>query len=256
MSEQEQKRQGHIVLINGPILQVHLPGALNGEQVRIGNMGIVGEVISLQGEQATVQSYEQTDGVRPGESVTGLGHPLSVELGPGLLSSIFDGVQRPLKEIAALSGDYIPRGLSVNALDRERAWHFVPAEDLETGQPAGAGALLGSVQETETIEHRILVPPDLSGELVDLAPEGDYTLEQPIGRVRTADGKTHKLFLYHRWPVRRPRPYARRDHGVEPLITGQRILDTFFPLLKGGKGAVPGPFGAGKTMVQQQVARW
>jgi len=256
MKEQEHKRQGHIVTINGPIVEVHLPGALNGEQVRIGEMGIVGEVISLAGELATVQSYESTDGVRPGEAVVGLGHPLSVELGPGLLSNIFDGVQRPLQEIAQLSGDYIPRGLSVNALDRKRTWHFVPAEDIEVGGPIQGGTLLGSVQETATIAHRILVPPEIEGELVDLAPEGDYNLEQVIGRVRDAKGRQHKLYLYHRWPVRRPRPYQRRDHGVEPLITGQRILDTFFPLLKGGKGAVPGPFGAGKTMVQQQVARW
>lgn len=256
MGVQEQQRHGQIVLINGPIVQVHLPGALNGEQVRIGEMGIIGEVISLQGEQATVQSYESTDGVRPGEPVEGLGRPLSVELGPGLLAGIFDGVQRPLKEIAALSGDYIPRGLSVNALDREKDWHFVPAKGVELGQQVESGSLLGSVQETETIAHRILLPPQVSGELIDLAPEGDYNLDTVIGRVRDAQGQQHKLYLYQRWPVRRPRPYARRDHGVEPLVTGQRILDTFFPLLKGGKGAVPGPFGAGKTMVQQQVARW
>ena len=249
-------RSGHIEVINGPIVQVHLPGARSGEQVRLGEIGIVGEVISLQGDMATVQSYESTEGVRPGEKVHGLGHPLSVELGPGLLSGIFDGVQRPLREMAQLAGDYIPRGMNVNALDRERAWQFVPAPDLEGGAQVSGGALLGTVQETDTITHRILVPPNLSGELVDLAPEGEYTLQQAIGRLRDADGETHKLYLYHRWPVRKPRPYARRDHGVEPLITGQRILDTFFPLLKGGKGAVPGPFGAGKTMVQQQVARW
>ncbi|MGB1110152.1 MAG: V-type ATP synthase subunit A, partial [Gammaproteobacteria bacterium] len=249
-------RVGHVERINGPIVQVHLPGALNGEQVTIGEMGIVGEVISLQGQQATVQSYESTDGVRPGEAVRGLGHPLSVELGPGLLSGIFDGVQRPLKEMAALAGDYIPRGLSVNALDRDRKWEFQPRDDFEVGQRVEGGTLLGSVQETQTIKHRILIPPNISGELIDLAPEGSYSLDQVIGRLRGADGEVHKLHLYHRWPVRRPRPYASRDHGVEPLITGQRILDTFFPLLKGGKGAVPGPFGAGKTMVQQQVARW
>jgi len=256
MSEHDGQRHGQIKMINGPILQVHLPGALNGEQVRIGEMGIVGEVISLNGDMATVQSYESTEGVRPGEQVLGLGYPLSVELGPGLLSGIFDGVQRPLKEIASQCGDYILRGLEVNALARDKAWHFVPRATLEPGEPVAAGIALGDVQETQTISHRILVPPGLNGELIDLAPEGDYTLEQPIGRLRDARGQTHKLFLYHRWPVRRPRPYSARDHGVEPLITGQRILDTFFPLLKGGKGAVPGPFGAGKTMVQQQVARW
>lgn len=250
------QRKGHVDTINGPILQVYLPGALNGEQVKIGDTGIIGEVISLQHDHATVQSYEGTEGIRPGEAVIGLGEPLSVELGPGLLSSIFDGVQRPLADMAALSGDYIPRGLSVNALDREALWQFQPSAELSSGQQIEPGCVLGAVQETDSIEHRILVPPHVRGELVDLAPEGDYTLQQVIARVRNAEGEVEKLYLSQRWPVRKPRPYAKRDHGVEPLVTGQRILDTFFPLLKGGKGAVPGPFGAGKTMVQQQVARW
>lgn len=249
-------RTGRIREINGPILRVHLPGGRNGEQVRIGSLDIVGEIIALEGEDAVVQAYESTDGLRPGESVEGLGHPLTVELGPGLLQGIFDGVQRPLREIAALSGDNIPRGLRIPSLDRDRTWEFSPDDTVECGQYVGPGTRLGSVQETDTIEHRILVPPNVSGELIDLAPGGSYTLEQTIARVRDQQGEVHKLPMYHRWPVRQPRPYARRDHGVEPLITGQRILDTFFPLLKGGKGAVPGPFGAGKTMVQQQVARW
>ena len=250
------QRHGHIREINGPILRIHMPGGRNGEQVRIGGLDIVGEIIALDGEDAVVQAYESTEGLRPGETVEGLGHPLTVELGPGLLQGIFDGVQRPLQEIAAVAGDNIPRGLQVASLDRGRAWAFEPDDVLETCTQIGPGTRLGTVQETETIEHRILVPPDISGELIDLAPGGSYTLDQTIARVRDAEGKVHKLKLYHRWPVRRPRPYGRRDHGVEPLITGQRILDTFFPLLKGGKGAVPGPFGAGKTMVQQQVARW
>jgi V/A-type H+-transporting ATPase subunit A len=250
------KRHGHIREINGPILRIHMPGGRNGEQVRIGGLDIVGEIIALDGEDAVVQAYESTEGLRPGETVEGLGHPLTVELGPGLLQGIFDGVQRPLQEIAAVAGDNIPRGLQVASLDRGRKWAFEPDDALETCTQIGPGTRLGTVQETETIEHRILVPPDISGELIDLAPDGSYTLDQTIARVRDAQGEVHKLRLYHRWPVRSPRPYGRRDHGVEPLITGQRILDTFFPLLKGGKGAVPGPFGAGKTMVQQQVARW
>ena len=251
-----ESRSGYIREINGPILRIHLPGGRNGEQVRIGSLDIVGEIIALEGGDAIVQAYESTDGLRPGEAVHGLGHPLTVELGPGLLQGIFDGVQRPLKEIASIAGDNIPRGLRIHSLDRERAWTFVPADGLEPGKHIAAGARLGTVQETETIEHRILVPPTISGELIDLAPAGDYTLDSTIARVRDAQGSVHKMTLYHRWPVRQARPYGRRDHGVEPLITGQRILDTFFPLLKGGKGAVPGPFGAGKTMVQQQVARW
>lgn len=249
-------RKGHIREINGPILRIHMPGARNGEQVRIGSLDIVGEIIALEGDDAIVQAYESTEGLRPGEAVEGLGHPLTVELGPGLLQGIFDGVQRPLDIIAGMAGDNIPRGLRIDALDRSREWAFVPRAGLEPGTAIGPGERLGTVQETETIEHRILVPPAVRGELIDLAPAGDYTLDKTIARVRDEHGNVHKLKLYHRWPVRVPRPYAKRDHGVEPLITGQRILDTFFPLLKGGKGAVPGPFGAGKTMVQQQVARW
>ncbi|MCG6965564.1 MAG: V-type ATP synthase subunit A [Chromatiaceae bacterium] len=249
-------RNGHIREINGPILRIHMPGARNGEQVRIGSLDIVGEIIALEGDDAIVQAYESTEGLRPGEEVEGLGHPLTVELGPGLLQGIFDGVQRPLDVIAGLAGDNIPRGLRIDSLDRTREWAFVPREGLEPGTPINPGERLGAVQETETIEHRILVPPGIRGELIDLAPAGDYCLEKTIARVRDKHGDVHKLKLFHRWPVRVPRPYTQRDHGVEPLITGQRILDTFFPLLKGGKGAVPGPFGAGKTMVQQQVARW
>ncbi|MGB0721784.1 MAG: V-type ATP synthase subunit A, partial [Gammaproteobacteria bacterium] len=248
--------EGTIRDINGPIVRVRVPGLKNGEQVRIGTIGLVGEVIALKGSDALVQAYESTEMLRPGEAASGLGHPLSVELGPGLLEGIFDGVQRPLERIAETEGDNIPRGVDVPALNRERRWTFVPEPGLEQGQHMAAGRVLGRVQETETIEHRIMVPPNLSGELMELAPEGDYTLDDIIGRLRTRDGQVHKLHLMQRWPVRTPRPYAKRDHGVAPLITGQRILDTFFPLLKGGKGAVPGPFGAGKTMVQQQVARW
>ena len=249
-------RSGHIREINGPILRIHMPGGRNGEQVRIGSLDIIGEIIALEGNDAIVQAYESTEGLRPGEPVSGLGHPLTVELGPGMLQGIFDGVQRPLKEIASLAGDNIPRGLRIDSLDRTREWPFEPADGLQPGAEIRSGSRLGTVQETETIEHRILVPPNVAGELIDLAPAGDYILDATIARVRDPKGTVHKLKLFHRWPVREPRPYKTRDHGVEPLITGQRILDTFFPLLKGGKGAVPGPFGAGKTMVQQQVARW
>ncbi len=249
-------RRGRIRDINGPIVTVVLPGIRNGEQVRIGELGLFGEVISLRGDEAIVQTYESTEGVRPGEPVVGLGWPLSVELGPGLLGGIFDGVQRPLEKIALQSGDYIRRGLEVPALDRAKVWEFEPNRELEPGARIGPGTVLGTVQETQTIVHRILVPPTLNGELEELAPAGDYDLEATIGRLRDARGHTHRLKLFHRWPVRKPRPYLRRDDGVAPLITGQRVIDTFFPQLKGGKGAVPGPFGAGKTVVQQQIARW
>ena len=247
---------GDIIEINGPLVRVRLPGVLNGEQVRIGKLGLVGEVIGRDADLAMVQVYESTEGVRPGEVAQALGHPLAVELGPGLLGQIFDGVQRPLSRINALSGDHIARGLDVQALDRERRWAFTPTAGLTLGSPIKPGMLLGTVPETATIIHRVMVPPGISGELLDLVPAGEYTVEEVIARVVDKQGKEQLIRLYHRWPVRIPRPYGHRDHAIAPLITGQRILDTFFPLMKGGKGAVPGPFGAGKTVVQQQIARW
>lgn len=247
---------GRIIEVNGPIATVHLPGVLNGEQVRIGALGLVGEVIARSGEQAVVQVYESTESVRPGEVAEPLGHPLAVELGPGLLGNIYDGVQRPLAAIYRASGDQIPRGLSPAPLDRARRWAFTPEPGLAPGGRLEGGEILGRVPETRTIEHRVLVPPDVRGELIELAPEGDYAVEDTVARVREPSGEVRELRLYHRWPVRTPRPYRRRDHATSPLITGQRVLDTFFPLLKGGKAAVPGPFGAGKTVVQQQIARW
>ena len=252
----DKRAGGEIIEINGPIATVRLPGVLNGEQVRIGKLGLVGEVIGRDGDHAVVQVYESTESVCPGEVAEPLGHPLTVELGPGLLGEIFDGVQRPLSEIYKQSGDHIARGLDIAPLDRARTWSFQPDKELVAGKPVQAGARLGTVQETRTIEHRVLIPPDVTGELLELAPAGDYKVDQVIARVKIADGTVRELRLFHRWPVRIARPYRRRDHAAEPLITGQRILDTFFPLLKGGKAAVPGPFGAGKTVVQQQIARW
>ena len=233
-----------------------LPEAVIGEQVRVGRIGLVGEVIGRNGDTALAQLYEDTGGLRPGEVADGLGWPLSVELGPGLLNSIFDGVQRPLNAVREKSGDRIARGVSVPSLARDRRWHFVPDPRRQTAVQINGGDVLGTVQETESIRHRILTPPLTHGELLELAPEGDYTVDEVIGRIRLADGAIEKLRMFHRWPVRTPRPFRKRDHAVKPLITGQRILDTFYPLLKGGKAAIPGPFGAGKTMLQQQIARW
>lgn len=247
---------GEILDINGPIVTVHLPGVRNGEQVKVGALELVGEVIELKGERAVVQVYEATESLRPREPVEPLGHPLSVELGPGLLGEIFDGVQRPLRAVLEQSEVFIGRGLNLPALDREKRWPFVPAAELKHGSRVEAGMVLGVVQENPTVEHRILAPPDSDGELTELVPAGDYALEEPIARLRNGSGSFQELKLYHRWPVRVPRPYRRRESAGLPLITGQRILDTFFPLLKGGKAAIPGPFGAGKTMVQQQIARW
>jgi V/A-type H+-transporting ATPase subunit A len=247
---------GKILEINGPLVTLALPETVIGEQVRVGALGLVGEVIGRDGDTALAQLYEDTVGLRPGETAEGLGQPLSVELGPGLLSAIFDGLQRPLEAVRARSGDRIARGIHLDALSRERSWHFMPHPDRRAGTAVAAGDVLGTVQETPSIQHRILVPPLLHGELMELAPEGDYTLEHAIGRMRRPGGQIDKLYLYQRWPVRMPRPFSRRDHVVQPLITGQRILDTFYPLLKGGKAAIPGPFGAGKTMLLHQIARW
>ncbi|MBS1219490.1 MAG: V-type synthase subunit, partial [Proteobacteria bacterium] len=247
---------GKILEINGPLVKLELPQTVIGEQVRVGHMGLVGEVIGRDGDTALAQLYEDTAGLRPGEEAEGLGWPLSVELGPGLLGAIFDGVQRPLQAVWEQSGDRIARGVAVPSLPRDKAWHFVPDSRRSAGSALSGGDVLGTVQETESILHRILTPPQIHGELLELAPEGDYTLNEAIGRVKLPDGRIEKLHLFHRWPVRTPRPFKQRDHAVAPLITGQRILDTFYPLLKGGKAAIPGPFGAGKTMLQQQIARW
>jgi V/A-type H+-transporting ATPase subunit A len=250
---------GEIIAINGPIVTVQIPGVRNGEQVRIGQLALMGEVIRLEGEKATVQVYESTESLRPGDLAHALGHPLSVELGPGLMGNIFDGVQRPLDKIFAESGDYIARGLSIEPLARDSLWDFTPNNRLPLGTQVTPGTFLGKVQETPSISHPILVPPNCGGELIELAHAGEYTVEHIVAKVKPDKpdkGETLSLRLFHRWPVRTPRPYQNRDHAVLPLLTGQRILDTFFPLLKGGKGAVPGPFGAGKTMLQQQIARW
>jgi len=247
---------GKIIDINGPIVTVELPGVFNGEQVVVGRLRLVGEIIALEGDRAIAQVYESTESLRPGGPVERLRQPLSVELGPGLLGQIFDGVQRPLRSILRESGDHISRGLTMPALDRAQHWQFEPAAGLATGAVIGGGEIIGTVQETQSIEHRILVPPFVQGELVELAGAGKYVLQDPVAMVRGADGELQDLYMYHRWPVRTPRPYRDRDHAIEPLLTGQRVLDTFFPLLMGGKAAVPGPFGAGKTMLQQQIARW
>ncbi len=247
---------GEIIDINGPIVTVRLERVRNGDQVKIGRIGLVGEVIGLDGDRAVVQVYESTEGARPGEAAESLGHPLSVELGPGLMGNIFDGVQRPLPELLKISGDQIGRGIEVPSLNRETSWRFEADSSLSMGDRLTGGAVIGTVQETEIIKHHILVPPDISGEIVEHGASGEYTVDDVIARVKSDDGHIHDLRLFHRWPVRTPRPYEGRNHAAVPLITGQRVLDTFFPILKGGKGAVPGPFGAGKTMVQQQIARW
>lgn len=247
---------GQILDIQGPIVIARLPSVRTGEQVRLGTLGLMGEVIAREEDRAVVQVYENTEGLRPGEVAETMGEALSVELGPGLLGEMFDGLQRPLDAMLKQSGARIERGLVLPALTREKRWAFTPANNLTPGARIEHGAVLGSVPENASVLHRILTPPDVSGELMELAPRGDYTVDDVIAHVRDGAGRIHKLRLASRWPVRLPRPFTKRDHAVQPLITGQRVMDTFFPLLKGGKGAIPGPFGAGKTVLQQQIARW
>jgi V/A-type H+-transporting ATPase subunit A len=243
-----------ITWINGPVVR-----ARGSEQVgmldlvEVGEDHLVGEVIGLEGEMITIQVYEETSGMHPGAPVYGTGMPLSVELGPGLLRSIFDGIQRPLPVLEMRSGSFIGRGIHLTPLYRGDRWHFTPV--AKKGDSVSGGMILGTVPETPALEHRVMVHPDIEGTLVWVAPEGEYTIAEPIATIETKSGE-QPLTMLQRWPVRRARPYhLRLEHG-EPLITGTRVLDTFFPLAKGGAAAIPGGFGAGKTMTQQSIAKW
>src|SRR5512133_204863 len=245
---------GTVTWISGPVIRAQ--GSRNVsmlELVEVGNDHLVGEVISLNGDITTIQVYEETSGMRPGSPVFGTGLPLSVELGPGLLRSIFDGVQRPLPVIEMRSGTYIGRGVHLTPLYRKEHWSFTPV--LKQGDEVSGGAILGTVPETSSLEHRVMVPPNVSGTLTWIAEARKYTLEEPIARVRTANGE-QELTMLQRWPVRRLRPYRTRLGQNTPLITGQRVLDTFFPLAKGGSAAIPGGFGSGKTVTQHSIAKW
>jgi V/A-type H+/Na+-transporting ATPase subunit A len=246
---------GKVIWISGPVIRARgsrKAGML--ELVEVGEEHLVGEIIGLNGDIMTVQVYEETSGMRPGAPVFGTGLPLSVELGPGLLRSIFDGIQRPLPVIQMRSGSFISRGVHLTPLYRKDRWSFTPT--VKVGDEVSGGTILGTVPETQALEHRVMVPPDIKGTLIWVAPEMEYTIAETIARVQTEHGET-ELSMLQRWPVRRPRPYKlRRGQTGGPLITGQRVLDTFFPLAKGGAAAIPGGFGAGKTVTQQSIAKW
>ncbi len=237
---------GHVIWVNGPVVRARgsqQVGML--EVVEIGDEHLVGEVIGLERDIITIQVYEETSGLRPGSPVFGTGLPLSVELGPGLLQSIFDGIQRPLPVLELRSGAFIGRGIKTTPLYRKQKWAFTPR--IETGSTVHGGDILGTVPETPLIEHRIMVPPDLEGRLTWIAPAGEYTIEEPIARLETETGE-QAITMLQRWPVRRPRTYLRRLSPTEMLVTGQRVLDTFFPLVKGGAAGIPGGFGSGKCV--------
>jgi len=238
--------------ISGPVVVAKgLEGAQMFDVVRIGEMGLVGEIIRLEGNSAQIQVYEDTTGLRPGEKVVNTKRPLSMQLGPGLLKSIYDGIQRPLDVLREQSGDFISRGKIIPALDQKKKWDFVPVK--KKGDQVVAGEIIGEVQETQLIKHKIMIPYNVSGELVDIS-EGQYTVNDNVAAVK--NGKTTDIGLSSWWTVRTPRPVLRKLAPEEPLLTGQRILDTFFPIAKGGTAAIPGPFGSGKTVIQQQLAKW
>jgi V/A-type H+-transporting ATPase subunit A len=220
--------------------------------VRVSEKRLIGEVIEIRGDRCWIQVYEETTGLGPGEPVETTGSPLSVELGPGLIEAIYDGIQRPLDAIAAQGGERITRGIEVPALPREKKWEFTPS--LSEGAQVQPGDILGVVQETTLVEHRIMVPPGVAGRLVRIQA-GAFTVEETIAAVETKDG-LRELTLMQRWPVRRERPYREKLAPSQPLTTGQRIIDTFFPVAQGGTASIPGPFGSGKTVVQHQLAKW
>ena len=246
--------QGTIVKVAGPLVVAEgLAASRMYDLVRVGAQGLMGEIIEMRGDRASIQVYEETEGLGPGDPVEGTGAPLSVELGPGMLSAVYDGVQRPLDVLEATSGAFLKRGITAPGLDRDKRWEFVPV--LAAGDPVEGGTIIGTVQENTVIQHRIMVPPGISGTLEALAADA-YTVTDEIGRVKTSEGESVPLRLMQTWPVRMPRPYVRKVSVTEPLVTGTRVIDTFFPLMKGGVACIPGPFGAGKTVTQHQVAKW
>ena len=245
---------GKISKIAGPlVVATGMREANMFDVVRVSDSKLIGEVIRLDKELTTIQVYEETSGLGTGEPVESTGEPLSVELGPGLIEGIFDGIQRPLEKIRELVGNSLVRGVEVPALDREKKWHFVPK--VKAGDKVVGGDILGTVQETEIVEHRIMVKPGVVGTVKSIA-EGDYTVTEQIGSIETANGEELPVTLMQKWPVRRGRPFEKKLAPNVPLVTGQRVVDTLFPIAKGGVAAIPGPFGSGKTVTQHQLAKW
>ena len=248
-------KTGIIFGINGPIVYLNGdPGFQMNEMVYVGNENLVGEVIGLASGKTVIQVYEETSGLKPGEKVTGTGAPVSVTLAPGILDNIFDGIERPLSAIAKQSGPYIGRGLSVESLDTEKKWQTHMT--VKKGDRLMPGTIIAEVPETRAIMHKVMVPPDVEGYVLDVVEDGEYTIMEPLLTLQLRDGTEKKLTMAQKWPIRTPRPTAKRFPATRPLITGQRILDTMFPLAKGGTAAIPGGFGTGKTMTQHQIAKW
>ncbi len=247
--------QGRIVWVSGPAVKADgMSDAKMYETVVVGDSKLIGEVIRLTGDVAFIQVYESTSGLKPGEPVIGTGNPLSVLLGPGIIGQLYDGIQRPLKELSKASGSYISRGITTTPVDMTKKYHFVPT--VNSGDQVAPGNVIGTVKETDLIDHSIMVPPDHpGGKIVNIVSEGDYNLETEIATTEVG-GQTTPLKMYHKWPVRKPRPYKNRYDPTVPLLTGQRVIDTFFPIAKGGTGSIPGAFGTGKTVTLHQIAKW
>lgn len=248
-------KTGIIYGINGPI--IHLKGDSGftmNEMVYVGKENLVGEVIGLKSDDTIIQVYEETTGIKPGEVVTGTGSPVSVTLAPGILTNIFDGIERPLSEIAKTGGAYISRGVNVDSLDTTKKWktHIT----VKKGDFVLAGTVIAEVPETPAIIHKVMIPPDKEGYVLDVVTDGEYTISEPLLTLQLDDGSEIKITMTQKWPIRMARPVAKRFPATQPLITGQRILDTLFPLAKGGTAAIPGGFGTGKTMTQHQIAKW
>jgi V/A-type H+-transporting ATPase subunit A len=246
--------KGTIIQVSGPVIEADgMSKAKMHEMVEVGKEHLIGEIIRLEGDVATIQVYENTSGLKPTEEVVGTGAPLSAELGPGLLGNIYDGIQRPLEYIREKTGPFIKRGTKTAALRPNKLWSFKPK--LKVGTNVIAGDIIGTVKETDLIEHRILVPPNVQGKLGEIVEKGDYTIKDTIAKLES-NGKQIELQMAQRWPVRKPRPHKQRLLPSVPLITGQRIIDTFFPIAKGGTATIPGGFGTGKTVTQHQLAKW
>jgi len=250
----EKLQEGKIVRISGPVIEADgMRGAKMYDVVRVGEENLIGEIIRLNEDNAIIQVYEDTVGLKPGEKVVSTEMPLSVELGPGLLTNIYDGIQRPLPDIEKKTGEFISRGVEVPALDRKKKWLFKPK--MKPGDIVNGCDVLGEVKETSIITHRVIVPPDIKGKLLSIEKEGKYTIEDDIAIVSTDKGDI-KLQMMQKWPVRKPRPVIKKYNPSQPLITGQRVIDTFFPIAKGGTAAIPGGFGTGKTVALHQLAKW
>ena len=247
-------QQGRIIKVSGPLVVAEgMSEAKMYDVVRVSDKNLIGEIIELRGDRASIQVYEETGGIGPGEPVFSTGEPLSVELGPGLIGSIYDGIQRPLDVIRAMVGDHVTRGIELPGLDRKKKWEFKPT--VKKGDWVTSGDIIGTVQETTVVVHKIMIPIGIEGEVVEIK-EGTFTVEDTVAEVKTKDGTIHKVCMMQRWPVRKPRPYKEKLPPSIPLITGQRVIDAFFPIGKGGTACVPGPFGSGKTIIQHQLAKW